>query len=166
MTMKSLEDAFVHELKDLLSAEKQLLQALPKLAKNSSNDQLKEAFETHLNETQEHVHRIEKIFEMLGRAARSEKCDAMKGLIEESKKVLEEEAEADTKDAMIIAAAQKAEHYEIATYGTLCTWAEMLGHAEAAELLGTTLAEEKHADELLTEIAMQGVNTAAAQHGE
>ena len=153
MPVKSLEDALVEELKDLLSAEKQMTQSLKKMAKNARNEELRTAFETHLEETENQTRRLEQVFELLDKPARAKKCEAMAGLIEESKDVMEHDADDSTMDAMMIGAAQKAEHYEIASYGTVCTWAEMLGFDEAAELLKESLAEEKATDEKLTKIA-------------
>lgn len=161
MSLRSLEDAFLHELKDLLSAEKQLVSALPKMAKNAHNPQLKECFESHLRETEQQINRLEQIFDQIGKTPRAEKCKGMVGIIDEGKQVMKEEADPDVMDAIMIAEAQKVEHYEIAGYGTCCVWAEMLGHHEAANLLKETLREEKAADEKLTQIAMEAVNRQA-----
>jgi ferritin-like metal-binding protein YciE len=165
MKMKSLEDLFLHELRDLYSAEKQLLKALPKMAKAASHDSLKAAFEDHLSETEGQVERLEEIFELIGKPARAETCKAMQGLVEEGSKVMEEAEEDNVRDAALIGAAQKVEHYEIASYGTLRTFAELLGHHEAAELLDTTLEEEAATDKKLTELAESVVNADAA-HAE
>lgn len=162
MSMDTLHDAFVDLLKDLLSAEKQLTSALPKMAKAASSDKLQKAFEDHLEETKGHVQRLEKAFKAIDRSPRSEKCDAMAGLIEEGEEIVEENPEANAaRDAMLIAAAQKVEHYEIASYGTACTWAKAMGHDEAYRLLKETMAEEVDADGKLTDIAEGSVNSAA-----
>ncbi|HEV7283182.1 MAG TPA: ferritin-like domain-containing protein [Pirellulaceae bacterium] len=152
-TKHTLEDAFVEELRDVLSAEKQLIAALPKMAKAATNPKLKEAFTTHLEETKGQVERLEQVFESIGKTARSKKCAAMEGILEEGKEILEMDADPEVLDAMMIAAAQKVEHYEIATYGTLCTWAELVGQNTALGLLKETLAEEENTDKLLTTIA-------------
>jgi len=162
MKMRTLEDLFVHEIKDLYSAEKQLLKALPKMAKAASNIELREGLESHLAETEKQVKRLEEIMESHEIPTRGPKCKAMEGLVEEGHDILDEDLEDDVRDAAIIAAAQRVEHYEIAGYGCARTFAEQLGHEEAARLLQETLDEEKAADEKLTQIAMQGVNTAAA----
>jgi ferritin-like metal-binding protein YciE len=152
-TKHTLEDAFIEELRDVLSAEKQIVAALPKMAKAATNPQLKEAFQTHLEETKVQVERLEKVFESMGKTARSKKCAAMEGILEEGKEILETDADPEVLDAMMIGAAQKVEHYEIATYGTLCTWAEMIGANEALGLLKETMAEEENTDKLLTTIS-------------
>lgn len=164
MAMRTFEDAFVEELKDVLHAEKQLLKALPKMAKKASHPQLKKAFENHLQQTEQQVARLEQVFESLGRAPRARKCEAMQGIIAEGEHAMQEDADPDLLDAMLIAAAQRAEHYEIATYGTLCTWGRLLEFDEATRLLKQTLDEEKKTDELLTEIANDTVNRDAAAH--
>lgn len=161
MKLDSLENLFVHQLKDLLSAEKQLVKALPKMAKGASSDALREGFEEHLEQTKVHVERLEKIFQELGKTARAERCKAMAGLIEESSALLEEEGAPGVKDAALIGAAQCVEHYEIAAYGTARSLAQLLGRNEAAELLQQTLDEEKETDEKLTELAMSEVNAEA-----
>jgi ferritin-like metal-binding protein YciE len=163
--MESLEDLMHDELKDIYDAEKQLTKALPKLAKKASNDQLRQAIEQHLQETQGHVERLEQIFEQLGMPARGKKCDAMKHLIEEGNDMIAEADEEAVRDAVMIASAQKVEHYEIASYGTLRTWANMLGKNDAAALLEETLEEEKEADMKLTSIAESVVNERAAGEG-
>lgn len=165
MKMESLQDLYLDELKDIYDAENQLLKALPKMAKTATNEELKAAFEQHLEQTQEHVSRLERIFEELGEKAKGKKCEAMKGLIEEGKQMMEEDATEDVMDAALIAAAQKVEHYEIATYGTLRTYAEMLGFDEQADLLQETLDEEKDTDENLTELAVSCINL-EAEEGE
>lgn len=151
--MDNLADAFYDELRDLLSAEKQLTKALPKMAKNASSADLKEAFESHLAETEQHVERVTEAFEDTGKSARAKTCEAMQGLIEEAQSLLEEEAEPAVKDAMMIAAAQKVEHYEIATYGTLCEWAKILGYKNALTLLKQNMGDEEAADKKLTKLA-------------
>ena len=159
--MKSLEDLFVHELKDLYSAEKQILKALPKMAKAASNEELKQAFELHLQETEGQVDRLEQVFEELGISSRGHKCHAMEGLIEEGKEIMESDADPEVMDAALIAAAQRVEHYEIAGYGCARTYAQQLGHNEAARLLQQTLEEEGNTDHKLTQIAMERVNQEA-----
>jgi len=164
MSMKSLADAFYDELRDALSAEKQLVKTLPKLVKNASSDKLKEALEKHLHETEQQVERVEKAFEETGKTARAKTCEAMKGLITETEEMLKEDADPAVKDAVIIACAQKVEHYEIATYGTLCTWAKSLGYDNALKLLKQTIDEEENADKKLSELA-ESVNKDAMAVG-
>jgi ferritin-like metal-binding protein YciE len=144
-------------------AEKQLLKALPKLAKNSANQKLREAFTTHRDETEGQVERLAEVFEAIGKKPRGKTCDAILGIIAEGQEIIDEARQEAVRDAGMIAAAQAAEHYEIARYGTLCAWAELLGLDRAVELLRETLAEEKHADELLTSIAISGVNESATE---
>ncbi len=163
MKLDSLENLFVHELKDLLSAEKQLVKALPKMAKGASSDALKEAIEDHLEQTKTHVERLETIFEDLGKAARAEHCKAMEGLVKEGAELLDEEGDSMVKDAALIGAAQRVEHYEISAYGTARTIAELLGQENAMKLLQQTLDEEKETDAKLTELAMSEINVEAAQ---
>ena len=159
--MISLRDLLIHEMQDLYDAEKQLLKALPKVAESATSTDLQEAIRGHLKQTQEHVQRLEQSFKQLGENAKGTHCDAMEGLLEEGEKMMKEEGDAPVIDAGIIAAAQKVEHYEIASYGCVCTWAESLGESEVGELLSQTLAEEKEADEKLTEIAESNVNEQA-----
>jgi ferritin-like metal-binding protein YciE len=159
--LKSLHDLFVHELKDIYSAEKQILRALPKMVKAASSEHLKASFEEHLGQTEEQVSRLEQVFAALDISARAPKCEGMAGLIEEGSKIMEEKAEPAVMDAALIAAAQKVEHYEIATYGTLVTWAHMLGEDKLADILHTTLDEEKETDQKLTELAESEVNVEA-----
>src|SRR4051812_42126032 len=166
MEMESLKELYVDELKDLYSAEKQLVKALPKMAKNASNPELKEAFTNHLQETEGHVERLEQIFEMLGERAGGKKCKGMEGLIEEAKELLEEDAAEEVLDAGLIAKAQHVEHYEMAGYGTVRTYARQLGLEDQAELLQETLDEEGKADELLTQIAESSVNAEAESPSE
>lgn len=158
----SLEELFTHELKDLYDAEIRLTDALPKLAKKASSPSLRRAFESHLHETEKHVKRLQSIFENLGIDADREKCDAMTGLIKEGGAVLNAEGDANVLDAALIAAAQRAEHYEIAAYGTVRAFARQLNNEYAAELLEQTLDEEKAADQKLTTIAEGSVNPASA----
>lgn len=166
MPLNTLEDLFLHELKDVYSAEKQLLKALPKMAKAASSENLKAAFEEHLEQTQGQVERLEQIFQELGKSPRGPKCEAMEGLIEEGKSLMEEDAEPAVGDAALICAGQKVEHYEIATYGTLKTWAQLLGYENAVELLNETLNEEKETDEKLTELAETEINIEAEEEQE
>jgi ferritin-like metal-binding protein YciE len=162
MELESLQDLFVEELKDVYHAEKQLIKALPKMAKAATSEDLKMAFEEHLAETEGHVERIEQIFEILGKKPATKVCKGMKGLIEEGSEVIEEDAEDEVKDAGLIAAAQRVEHYEIAAYGCLRTYARVLGNKKAEKLLQETLDEESAADEKLTQLAESGINVAAA----
>jgi ferritin-like metal-binding protein YciE len=163
MKLRSLEDLFVMELRDTYDAEKQLLKALKKMARAASSDQLRAAFEEHLAETEGQVNRLERVFEECGQKAKGKSCEAMKGLVEEGQDVIDKIEDEATGDAALIAAAQKVEHYEIATYGCLATWAEQLGHANAARLLKETLAEEKAADVKLTQLAEGRINRQAEQ---
>jgi len=153
MSLENLANAFYDELRDILSAEKQLTIALPKMVKNATSPDLQQAFENHLKETNNHVKRVEQAFEDTGKSARAKTCEAMKGLIAEASALIEEDGEPSVKDAMMIACAQKVEHYEIATYGTLCTWAEALGYSAALRLLKQNMADEEAADLKLSEIA-------------
>jgi ferritin-like metal-binding protein YciE len=153
MEMESLRELYIDELKDLYSAEKQIVKALPKMVKNASNPQLKKAFSDHLEETEGHVDRLEQIFDMLGETSRGKKCKGMEGLIEEAKELLEEDASEEVLDAGMISKAQHVEHYEMAGYGTVRTYAEQLGYKDQAKLLQQTLDEEGQANELLTQIA-------------
>ena len=165
MKLESLESLFVHELKDLLSGEKQLVKALPKMAKGASSEALRSAIEEHLEQTKAQVERLEEVFGLIERAPRAEHCEAMEGLIAEGAELLEEEGEDAVKDAALIAAAQKVEHYEISAYGTARTLAEMLGLTKAVDLLQQTLDEEKETDEKLTELAMSEINPEAQAVG-
>jgi ferritin-like metal-binding protein YciE len=155
MELKSLRDLYVDELKDLYSAEKQLVKALPKMVKNSSNPELQQAFSDHLEETEGHVERLEQIFEELGERPGGKKCVGMEGLIEEAKELLEEDAEEEVLDAGLISKAQHVEHYEMAGYGTVRTYARLLGLDEQASLLQQTLDEEGAADKKLTMLSQQ-----------
>lgn len=153
MSLNNLEDLFLHELKDVLHAEKQIVKALPKLAKAASSELLKAAFEQHLEETKSQITRLEEIFQQIEKPARAKRCVGMEGLLEEGSELIAEEPAEAVLDAGLIASAQKVEHYEICAYGTLVTYAEQLGMKKAAKLLKETLAEEKHADEALSELA-------------
>ena len=162
----NLHDLMIHQLRDIYSAEKQLVQALPKMAKNAHSSELQSALRAHLEETEGHVSRLEQAFEWLGVTGRGMKCKGMEGLIEEGKELFEEEIEADVLDAAIIAAAQRIEHYEIAAYGTVCEYARIMEHDELLSLLDSTLAEEKKADQKLTSIAETGINAMAEAEGD
>ena len=158
----TLHDAFIDELRDTYDAEKQLTKALPKLAKASSNPKLRQAFESHLQETQGQIARLEKVFASLDEKVRAKHCDGIAGIIEEGKSIMEEDFDETTMDACLIAAGQRAEHYEMAAYGTLVAWAQAMGHTEAAKLLQQTLDEEKAADKKLSGLAEGGINQGAA----
>jgi ferritin-like metal-binding protein YciE len=162
MSMKSMDDLFLHLVKDIYYAEKQILKALPKMAKKTENGDLKEAFQNHAKETEGQVERLEKVFAMLDKAPRGEKCPAILGLIEEGEEVMKEGEEPSVIDAGLLCGAQAVEHYEIARYGTLVAWAKQLGLNDAVPLLEQTLDEEKKADQLLNEIALREVNRMAA----
>jgi ferritin-like metal-binding protein YciE len=151
--MKTLQDLFVEQLRDVYYSEKQLLKAIPKMSKKASSDQLKKVLDNHLQETENHVERLEEVFEKLEMTARGKTCPSIDGIIDEAKDIMNENAEPSVMDAGIIAVAQKAEHYEIATYGTLRTYANMLGYPQISNILQTTLNEEGNADKRLTEIA-------------
>jgi len=166
MKIDSLDILLEEELKDIYSAEKQLLKALPKMAKKASSDELRTAFEEHLTVTEGQVTRLEEVFEVLGKTAKAKTCKAMEGLIEEATELMEEDADDAVMDAGLIAAAQKVEHYEIASYGTVRTWANLCGKEDAAELLQETLDEEAEADQKLTELAESLVNPAAEEGHE
>lgn len=157
MPVKSLDDLFLEEVKDLFDAEKRLTKALPKLAKAARSDRLRDAFESHLAETQEHVRRLEQVFKLLEKPARGKKCPAMVGLIEEGAELIKQSKMMDAAvvDAGLICGAQKVEHYEIAAYGTLASWSELMGRSDVTDLLEQTLAEEKAADQKLSEISSQ-----------
>ena len=159
---KTLNDMFLEGLKDVYHAEKQLLRALPRMAKAAEAGELKQGLQTHREETEEHIHRLEQVFESIGKPARGKACQAMQGVIEEGKEIMEEFADSEALDAGIISAMQAVEHYEIARYGTLRTWANQLGLQEAAELLEQTLNEEKNMDKILTELAENAANQKAA----
>ncbi len=165
MKMTGLHALFVDELRDLYSAENQLIKALPKMAKAAANAQLRQGIQEHLEQTKGHAERLEECFKELGVSPRSKKCVAMEGIIEEGKDILDLKVEPEVIDAGIIAAAQKVEHYEIASYGTVRTWAEQMGHERCVELLQQTLDEEKEADQLLTQVAETMVNEEALAVG-
>ncbi len=164
--MRTLHDLFLDQLKDMNSAERQLMAALPKMAKAASNPELRQAFEQHLNVTKSQADRLGQIFDMMGTTAGRKKCKGMEGLIAEGDELMMEEGMAPAvKDAGLIAAAQKVEHYEIASYGTLRTYADMMGHQDASRLLQQILDEEGQADKLLTQIAEKSVNMQADDMG-
>lgn len=155
MSIENLEDLFLHELKDILDAERQITKALPKMVKGAESEDLKAAFEEHLSVTEEQIGRLETIFESMDKAARGKHCPGMEGLLKEGSEMLKEEESGPALDAALIAGAQKVEHYEIAAYGTLVEWAKLLGMDDAVELLEITLAEEKETDEKLTSVASE-----------
>ncbi len=162
MTKETLRELYVDELKDLYSAEKQLVKALPKMAKAATSDDLRAGFEEHLEQTQGHVQRLEEIFSALGEKPGGKKCKAMEGLVAEGAEVMGEDFSEEVMDAALIAAAQRVEHYEIAGYGTVCAYAKLLGEQDQEELLQQTLDEEKETDEKLTELAGE-INVEANQ---
>jgi ferritin-like metal-binding protein YciE len=160
--INSLRELYVDQLRDLYDAENQLIKALPKMAKGATSDELREGIEEHLEQTKNQVQRLEQIFERLGEKPKGEKCKGMEGVIKEGSETLEKDMDEHTKDAAIIAAAQRVEHYEIAGYGTARTYANLLGESEAAELLQETLDEEKETDQKLTQLAEE-INVEAAE---
>ena len=166
--MGTLHEAFVDELRDTYDAEKQLTKALPKMAKAANSPELREAIESHLEETRQQVTRLEQVFESLDEKAKGKHCDGIAGIIQEAQAIMQEDFDESTADACLIAAAQRAEHYEMAAYGTLVAWARAMGHDDAADLLQETLDEEKAADEKLNSLAEGGINeeAAAGAHGE
>jgi len=159
--IQTLEDLFLEEIKDLYHAEGQLVKALPKMAKAAKSPELKSAFQSHLEQTKGHVERLTQVFAEIGKPAKGKTCVAMKGLIEEGSELISEDAEPHVKDAGLIVAAQKVEHYEIASYGSMCVFADLLGLKAAKKLLGQTLAEEEAADKKLTQLAEGLVNQEA-----
>lgn len=163
MNLNTLSDLYVHELKDLYSAEKQLLKALPKMAKAATNADLKAGFEQHLEETKEHVARLEKVLAGRDASTRGPKCKAMEGLIAEGSDLMEEEGDPEVLDAGLIVAAQKVEHYEIAGYGSVCTFAKLLGDKAGLELLKLTINEEESTDKKLTKLATSVINLEASK---
>lgn len=165
MKIENMEDLFLDEIRDLYDAEKQLVKALPKMADAATSDKLRQAFESHLEETRGHVERLERIFGQLNQKSSGESCDAMKGLIKEGEQMVDHIEESPLRDAGMIGAANRVEHYEIAAYGTACTFAQMLGYNEAMQLLQQTLEEEKAADQKLTRIAEGMVNERALELG-
>jgi ferritin-like metal-binding protein YciE len=163
MPIKTAQDLFVDQLRDLYHAEKQLVRALPRMAKAASSNELKQAFESHLEETKGQVERLEQVFEELNARTRGKRCEAMEGLIEEAKEVMEEVEAPELRDAALIVAAQKVEHYEIAGYGSVHAFAEGMGQDRVAQLLAETLEEEKKTDERLNKLAISDVNRKALQ---
>jgi ferritin-like metal-binding protein YciE len=161
MEIDSLRELYVDELKDLYSAEKQILQALPKIVKKATDAKLKQAFQEHLEVTQQQLERLDAIFEEIGKSPRGKKCKAMEGLVEEGKEVMQEEMTPEVMDAALIAAAQRIEHYEMAGYGTVRTYAQLLGEPKQAKLLQQTLDEEGKADKTLTQLAESSINVEA-----
>ncbi len=159
---RTLQELFLATLQDIYHGEKQILKALPKMAKNATTPELKQAFQNHQQQTEGQVERLQRVFELLDKSPRGRTCEAIEGLVEEGKEVMSETESGEVMDAGLIAAAQAVEHYEIARYGTLCAWAEELGMKEAARLLEQTLNEEKQTDQLLNQIAMERVNRQAA----
>ena len=157
----NLREALVDEIKDIYNAEKQIVKALPKMVKGATSDELREAFESHLDETENQVTRLERVFELLDEKPRGKHCAGMAGILEEGSETLQEDAEDAVMDAMLIAGAQRVEHYEITAYGTCIAWAEALGLTEVVEVLGESLAEEKAADQTLSALAESGINDAA-----
>jgi ferritin-like metal-binding protein YciE len=162
MADRNFHDAFLDELRDMYDAEKQLVKALPKLADAASDASLRKAFTSHLKETQGHVTRLERVFDSLDEKPRGKHCDGIAGIIDEGKTIMDEEFDDATMDARLIAAGQRSEHYEIASYGTLVAWARAMGHTEAVSLLEDNLEEEKAADKKLTALAKDGINETAA----
>lgn len=164
----TLHDAFIDELRDTYDAERQLTKALPKLAKAATNEALRDAFESHLEETQGQIERLEQVFESLDEKVRGKHCEGIAGIVDEGKAIMDEDFDEATMDACLIAAGQRAEHYEIAAYGTLIAWARAMGHDEAVQLLQQNLDEEKAADGKLSSLAEAGINQDAADraHGD
>ena len=161
MKLNNLKDLLLHELQDIYSAEQQITKALPKMMKATSSDKLKQAFEKHLQETEQQIQRLENVFKMMGVKTKGEKCKAMEGIIKEAESMMSEKADESVMDAALIGSAQRVEHYEIAAYGTVCTWAKQLGMNDVLEQLVMTLEEEKKTDALLTKIAEKAVNIKA-----
>jgi ferritin-like metal-binding protein YciE len=153
-----LHELFLEELADIYNGEQQLTKALPKMAKAAQSDELRQAFESHLQETENQISRLEQVFETLGESVKRKVCKGLKGIIEEGSEMIQEQKGSNALDAALINAAQKAEHYEIASYGTVCAWAKQMNHDEVLELLHETLDEEKTADEKLTQIAESAAN--------
>jgi ferritin-like metal-binding protein YciE len=161
--MKSMEDLFLHTLKDIYYAEKLVLRVMPKMMKQASSPELKQAFEKHHTETEKQIERLDQVFEECNSAARGVRCEAMDGILAEAKDMMEEVEDAEVRDAGLVAAAQSIEHYEISRYGTLAAWAQQLGMKNAPKLLQQTLEEEKKADRQLSELALKKINQKAAQ---
>jgi len=166
MEMSNLQDLLVENLKDLYSAETQMLKALPKVAKKVENEQLREALTMHVKETEQQVKRLEQVLGQMGEKPGGKKCHGMEGLLEENKEMMEEDAEPEVMDAGLIVGCQKAEHYEIAGYGSAVTFAKLLGNQEAARLLAQSLDEEERADKKLTQIAETTINVEAADSSD
>jgi ferritin-like metal-binding protein YciE len=160
MSIDSLQDAFYEGLRDIYHVEKQLVKVLPKLSKAASSEKLRAAFDSHHKETVQHVERLEKTFEVIDKPARAKKCEAMEGLLKETSSCLEDDVASEVLDALLISGAQKVEHYEIATYGTLCVWAKLLEQNEALDLLKQNMSDEEAADKKLTQLSKQ-VNESA-----
>ncbi len=165
MALDSMEELFLNEIKDVYNAEKQIVRALPRMAKAAQSPNLQRAFTKHLRETEGHVQRLERIFKALGETPRGKKCKGMEGLLEEGKEILQEDGAREVIDAALIAAAQRVEHYEIAAYGCLRTYAQLLGNTEADRLLQQTLVEEEATDKALTALGESGINQAAVDAG-
>lgn len=163
MKVDTVDKLFINELKDLYNAEKQITRALPKMAKAATSDELRRAFETHLEETHHQIERLDRVFEMIGQRAAGKTCEGMKGLLEEGEKTMKEAEEGGIRDAAMISAAQRVEHYEMAAYGTVRTLADLMGQREISKLLQETLDEEGNADKKLTQIAMTVNRTAQRQ---
>ena len=163
MELETLKDLYIHELKDLYSAEKQIIKALPKMARAASNDQLAAGFKEHLEQTKVQAERLENLLKAHGHSTRGPKCQGMEGVLKEGDEMIEEEAEDEVKDAGLIAAAQRVEHYEMAGYGCAKTYAELLGDREGAKVLQTTYGEESDTDKKLTKLAVSVINLEAAQ---
>ncbi len=159
---KNLKELFAETLKDIYFAEKQILRALPKMAREAASPELKQAFETHREQTEGHVERLNQVFELIGRPARGKTCEAILGIIDEAKEIMEEFKGAEALDAGLASSAQAVEHYEIARYGTLKSWAQQLGLNDAAKLLDETLQEEIKTDQLLSKLATSSINKKAA----
>ena len=162
MTLKTMDDLFLHQLQDMYSAEKRILQALPTMSKGVETKELKTALDKHYDETKQHVQRLENVFKIIGQKPKGVPCKAIEGIIGEAEEQMGAIKDEAVCDAAIIASAQAVEHYEITRYGTLLAWAKVLGHTDAVDLLKQTLGEEKHADQMLTKVAEQKVNKAAA----
>jgi ferritin-like metal-binding protein YciE len=163
MKIENLNDLFLHTLQDIYFAEKQIIKALPKMMKKTDSPELGKAFESHLAETEQQVSRLEQVFEMVGEKPKATKCPAIEGILEEANDLISDIKDPDTRDAGMIAAAQAVEHYEITRYGTLVSWAELLGMQDAAKVLGQTLKEEYGADQKLTKLAESRLNKEAAE---
>jgi ferritin-like metal-binding protein YciE len=163
MELETLKDLYLHELKDLFSAEQQLVKALPKMAKAASNKELADGFQAHLEQTKEHAQRLQQILSRHKATTRGPKCKGMEGIVAEGAEMIEEEADDEVKDAGLISAAQRVEHYEMAGYGTARAYAELLGDQEGAKLLQTTLEEERQTDQKLSKLAKSAINVAAVK---